>query len=90
MPLVGVDYSQPILNTSKIMVHCYYTDESINRFAIGYMTNLSLNCNKLFRERVEKYLSVSFQKKKMENIKDFLRKKNRYVMALIMFYENNG
>ena len=26
----------------------------------------------------------------MENIKNFLRKKNIFIMALIMFYENNG
>ena len=50
MPLVGVNYRQPILHMSTIMVHCYYTDESINQFEIGYMINPSLNCNKLFRE----------------------------------------
>ena len=39
MPLVGVNYCQPILHMSKIMVYCYSTDESINQFAIGYMIN---------------------------------------------------
>ena len=72
------------------MVHCYSTDESINPFAIGYMINTSLNCNKVFREKVKKCLSVSFHKKTMETIKDFLRKKNICVMALIIFYDNNG
>ena len=75
---------------SKIMVHCYSTDESINQFAIGYMINPSPNCNKVFREQVEKLVSVSFHENTMEAIKDCLRKKNTCVKALIMFYENNG
>ena len=58
MTLVGVNYHQPILNMSKRMVHCYSTYESINRFEIGYMINPSLNCNNVFREQVQKYLSV--------------------------------
>ena len=72
------------------MVHCYSADESINPFAIGYMINPSLNCNKVFTEQAEKFSSVSFHKKTRETIKMFLRKKNTCVTALIMFYENNG
>ena len=49
MPLVGVNNCQPILHMSKIMVHCYSTDETINQFVIGYIINPSLNCNKVFR-----------------------------------------
>ena len=49
MPLVGVNQRQPILYMSKRMVHCYYTDEIINQFAIGYMISPSLNGNKVFR-----------------------------------------
>ena len=89
IPLVGVNHRQPILHMSKIMVHCYSIDESINQFAIGYMINPSLNCKKVFREQVEKCLSVSFNEKTMETIKYFLRKKNTCVMALIIIYENN-
>ena len=54
IPLVGVDHSQTILHMPKIMVHCYTTDETINQFAIGYMINPSLNCNKVFGIQVEK------------------------------------
>ena len=32
-------HRQPILHMSKIMVHCYYKDETINQFSIGYMIN---------------------------------------------------
>ena len=32
--LVGVNYCQPILHTSKIMVHIYSIDDSINQFSI--------------------------------------------------------
>ena len=90
MPLVGVIHRQPILHMNKRMVNFYSTDESINQFVIGYMINPSINCSKVFIQQVEKYLSVSFHEKKMETIKDCLRKKNTYVMELVIFYENNG
>ena len=53
MPLVGVNHRKPILHMSKIMVHCYSTDETINQFVIGYIVSPSLNCNKVFRVQVE-------------------------------------
>ena len=53
MPLVGVNHCQPILHMSKIMVHCYSIDESINQFSICYMINPSLHFNKVFREQLE-------------------------------------
>ena len=49
MSLVGVNHRQPILHMSKIMVHCYSTYRSMNKFAIGYMIKPSLNCTKVFR-----------------------------------------
>ena len=55
LPLVGVNNRQLILNMLKIMVHCYSTDENINQFAIGYMINPLLHCNKVFIEKVEKF-----------------------------------
>ena len=88
--LVGINIRQPILHKSKTMVHCYSTDEIINTFTIGHIINPSLNCNKEFREQVRKWLSVSFHENTMETIKDCLRNNNTCVMALIMFYENNG
>ena len=75
---------------SKIMVQCYSTDETVNQFSIGYIINPSLNCNKVFRLQVEKYLSVSFASRKMETIRCFMKNKNTCVMALIMMDENNG
>ena len=39
MPLAEVNNSQPILNTYKRMVHCYYKNETVNKFEIGYMIN---------------------------------------------------
>ena len=52
MPLVGINHCQPILYMSKRMVHCYYTDKSINKFAIGYIIKPSINCEKSFRKQV--------------------------------------
>ena len=90
MPLLGVNNRRPIFQMFKRMVHCYYTDESINQFLIGYIINPSLNCNKVFREKVENYVSVSFHKNTMKTINDCLRKNNTCFMVLIIFYENNG
>ena len=69
------------------MVHCYSTDESNNHFAIGYMINPALNCNKVSRQQVKEFLSVSFHKNTMETIRDFLMKKNTCVVSLIIVYE---
>ena len=71
------------------MVHCYYTDDNINQFTIGYMINTSLKFNKLFRVQVEKCLSSTYHERKMETIKYCLKKKNTFVMALILVYDNN-
>ena len=65
IPLVGVNHLQPILHISKIMVHCYSTDKTINKFAIGYIIKTYLNCNKVFIVQVEKCLSVLFASRKM-------------------------
>ena len=43
--IVGVNHLQTILHMSKIMVHCYNTDEASNQFAIGYMIDPSLKFN---------------------------------------------
>ena len=72
------------------MVHCYYTDETINQFSIGYMINPSLNCNRVFIVQVENFLSVSFASSKMETIRDFLKNKNTCVIDTIMTYDKNG
>ena len=68
MALVEVNYCQYILHMYRRMVLCYSADESIDQISICYMINPSLNCNRVFREQVEKCLSVSFHKNKMETI----------------------
>ena len=44
-----VNHRQPILNISKGMVHLYSSDDRMNQFSIGYITNPSLHVNKVFR-----------------------------------------
>ena len=90
MPLVGVYHRQPILYMSKLMIHYYSTDNTMNQFEIGEMINPSINCNKVFREKFQKCLSSTFHSRIMETIIDCTRKNNACVMALLMFYENNG
>ena len=60
MTIVGVNHHQPIFHMSKVMVHCYTSDENINKFAIGYMINPSLKFNNAFRKKVGKCLGVFF------------------------------
>ena len=55
MPIVGVNHCQPTLYMSKIMVYCYTTYGTINKFAIGYMINPSIHLNNIFRTQVEKF-----------------------------------
>ena len=87
-PLLGVNHSQPLLHISKIFVYIYTTDERINPFAIGYIINLTLHVNKVFIEQVEKFLRATFHQNTMEGIKNIMRKKDTYVIALIFFYES--
>ena len=90
MPIVGVNHFLSILHLSKIMVHIYTKGENINKFAIGYIINPSLNFNNTFRTRVGKCLGCPFSVSKMKSIKNCMMKKNTSIMALIMIYENNG
>ena len=90
MPLLGLNNCQPILHEYKRTVHCYSTDKPINKFAIGYMINPSLNFKEVFRIQVEKYLSISFSARTMKTIEDSMRKNNTCVMALIIIHYNNG
>ena len=75
---------------SKIMVHCYSTDKTINPFAISYMINPSLNCTKVFIVQFEKCWSLWFSSRATETIINCLKKRNTCVMAQIIIYENNG
>ena len=58
MPIVGVNNRLPILHMFKIMVYCYNTNETMNKFAIGYMITPSLQFNNAFRTHVGKLISA--------------------------------
>ena len=90
MQILGVNHHLPTLHISKIMVHCYTTNETINQLSIAYMINPSLKSNNAFRTKVEKCFSVYFSIRTMRTIKNCLMNNNTCVMALIMIYENNG
>ena len=90
MTIVGVNHRIPILHLSKRMVHIYTTGKTIHQFSIGYMINPSPQFNKIFTKKVEKCLGYSFFIRTMKNIKKNLMKKNTFVMAPIVIYENNG
>ena len=54
------------------------------------MINPSLHINKVFREKVEKSLIDTFNKNKMETIRDVMKNKYTCGIVLIMFYESTG
>ena len=54
------------------------------------MINPSLHVNKVIREQVEKFLNAEFYEKTMETIRGCLKNNNTCVIALILFYEDNG
>ena len=66
------------------MVHFYSADEKINPFAIGYMIN------PLFHETSLKWFKDKSHNKKMEPIRDVIKKKDTCVISLIIFYDNKG
>ena len=70
------------------MVHLYSIDEQMIQSEIGYMINPSLHINKVFREQVEKCLRATFHPNTMEIIRNFTRKKDTCIIAIIIFYES--
>ena len=57
---------------------------------IGYIINTSLHINKVFIEQVEKFLRATFHENTMETRIDVVKNKDKFVIALIMFYESKG
>ena len=72
------------------MVHIYSTEKTIRQFSIGYIINYSRHNNRIFREKVQKFLGYYFSIETMKTIRDFLLKKNTSILALIMIYETVG
>ena len=88
--IVGINCRITILHMSKIMVHCYTTDENIHQSSIHCMINPSLKFNNALKTQVEECLSVSFFSRIMKTIENNLMKNNTYFIILIMIYQNNG
>ena len=84
LSLVG--YQMTVLG--EIMTNLYSKDDCINQFLIDYIIKPSLYVNKLLIEQVEKCLNATLYEETIKNIRDVLKKKNTFVIALIKFYEN--
>ena len=52
------------------------------------MINPTLHISKVFRGQVEKFLRATFHPNTMEIIRNFTRKKDTCIIAIIMFYES--
>ena len=75
---------------SKIFVFINTTEEHINQFEIGFITNPTLHVNKVFRDQYRKFLKYKYHQSIMKRLKNVLRKKYTCVIALVMFYETKN
>ena len=73
---------------SKSYIWIEETNHRINEFSIGYMMNLNLNMNKVFREQIKSCMKTTFSTSTMTHISKILLKLNTRVLALVMFFEN--
>ena len=64
------------------------TEKRMNQSAIGCMVNTTINVNKVFRDQFEKFLKEIFHSSTMSGIKNILKKEDKFVIALVIFYEN--
>ena len=86
--MLGVNNCQPLLHMSKRLFYIYTTDKQINQFAIGYMINPTLQVNTVFREQVKKCLRATFHPSIMEDMRNFMIKKDTCVIALTIFNDS--
>ena len=63
------------------------TKERINDFLIEYMINPTLNFNKAFREKMNKFMKTTFGAITQPHIQTTLAKKKTRLLEQLMFYE---
>ena len=73
--MLGVNHLLPLLHMSKRFVFINATEELINQFAIGYMTNHKLHVYKVFRDQAETFFKRYTSSKYHERYKKCSEKK---------------
>ena len=58
--LLGTNYCLPLSHKAKSYIWPEEKNQLINEFSIGYMMNLNLNMNKVFREQVQACVKNTF------------------------------
>ena len=58
--LLGTNCRMPLLHMSKSYIWIEETNQRINEFSIGYMTNPTLNRNIDFKDQVKVFLKNTF------------------------------
>ena len=59
-PLLGDNHRLLLLHMAKLFIWIEETGERINKFEIGYIINLSLYVNKIFRYQMQKCMNTKF------------------------------
>ena len=88
--LLGDNHHLPLFHMAKSFIWIEETKERINEFLIGYMINPTLNTDKIFKERVTKYMNTTFVAITKPHIITILEKNNTRVLELLMFYEKRN
>ena len=86
--LLGTNFCRPLLHISKSYIWPEEKNQRINELYIGYTMNPNLHNNKVFKEQEKGCLKNTFGTSTNIHIGKILLKKNKRVLALVIFYEN--
>ena len=86
--MLGINHGPPLSHMAKSYIWLEETNQRIDEFSIGYMTNPNLNMNKVYREQVKLCMKITFSISTMTQINKILLKLNTRVLECIMFYFN--
>ena len=86
--MLGTNFRMPLLHMSKSYIWIEETNQHINEFSIGYMINPTFNRNRDFKDQVKVCLKNTFGPDTNSHIAKTSAKKNKIVLALVIFYES--
>ena len=86
--MLGTKCRMPLLHMSKSYIWIEETNQRINEFSIGYMTNPTLYRNRYFKDQVKVCLKHTFGPDTNSHIDKTLQKPNTRVLSLVIFYES--
>ena len=83
--VLGTYCRMPLLHMSKSFIWLEETNQRINEFSIGYLTKPTLFKNRDFKDQVKVCFKHTFGLYTTSHINKILQKKNKRVLALVIF-----